>query len=228
MEKQLVKILFQDEHYIAVDKPSGLLVHPYKKETNEKENLMKLVKERTGHYLYPIHRIDRPVSGIVIFGLSSEATSKINSIWHNESTSKKYIALARGEVCEMIIDFPLNNDKKQKQDALTYISPLSLLPKATLLSAKISTGRKHQIRRHLSRRMHQVIGDTAHGKGKINQFYRDTYNLQRIFLHASKLEFVHPYNNQKISIFSPMPTELREVLTKIRNDLDLESLEKSI
>ncbi len=209
-----IPILFEDEHYIVVDKPSGLLIHPYKKETNERENLLKKVKEQTGHYLYPVHRLDRPVSGIVLFALTSEAGKKIKEIWHQESCVKEYTALARGyfDEDEGVMNFALTDEKGVKKEAITHYQVLKQFQKTALVKAQIKTGRHHQIRRHFSRRCHGLIGDTTHGKGRINQFFREHFNLHRIFLHANRLEFVHPYTKNKLTINCELPNDLAEVL----------------
>ncbi len=212
-----IDILYEDEHYIAVEKPSGLLIHPYKKETNEKENLLKSVKEQTGHYLYPLHRLDRPVSGIVIFALSSEAGSKLKEIWHKENFLKEYLTLARGYFDEDAgeMNFALSDDKGTKKEARTLYWKIKQFEKTCYLRVEIKTGRHHQIRRHFARRCHGIIGDTTHGKGRINQYFRETFNLNRIFLHAHRLEFTHPYTSERIFIKSELPGELQTVLNNL-------------
>lgn len=211
-----IKVLFQDEHFVIVSKPSGMLVHPYWKESNERECLLKYVRDQLKQYLYPFHRLDRATSGIVIFGLSKESTKKIQDIWHNEETEKYYKLLARG-VFESsgIFEFTLQNEKKVKQDAKTQFWPLLFDDNVTYLSARIFTGRKHQIRRHFARTAHHLIGDTTYGKGNINRYYRENYKLNRLFLHCSDINFIHPYTNQRINIHDPLPSELESVLTKL-------------
>lgn len=212
-----LNILYKDAALIAVEKPSGLLVHPYWKETNEKQNLMKQLKRQTAAWLYPVHRLDRPVSGIVIFGLVPEAVKEIQSRWHSEETKKVYKALVRGSHPEpMRFDFPLNNERKEPQEAITLARPLEIFEKATLMEVEIKTGRKHQIRRHFSRRCFQVIGDRMYGKKPTNDFYKERYGLERIFLHALKLEFPHPFENRQVKIKCPLPPDLAGPLSKMR------------
>lgn len=211
---KLVKILYQDDSLVIVDKPSGLLVHPYKEATNERENLMVTLRDMLDQWVYPVHRIDRPVSGIVVFGLSSEAVSKIKEFWGDKTiTQKEYLALVRGQVEEPgTFDFELSNERKVKQVAITHYQPLHRFEDSTLVKIQIETGRKHQIRRHFSRRMQCLIGDTTYGKGILNERYRNEFNLQRIFLHAWKLSFPHPFKDEVISITCPLPPELEDVL----------------
>jgi RluA family pseudouridine synthase len=226
-QSPVIEVLYQDEYFVIVNKPSGLLVHAYK-ECTDQINLMKLVRLQTGHYLYPLHRIDRPVSGIVIFGINKEASSKLKDQWHEDSTEKEYIVLVRGEILESgTFNFALSNDKKIKQDAVTHYTPIKNYGDwNTLLKVNIDTGRKHQIRRHFSRRCHQVIGDTAHGKGKINRFFREHYNLKRIFLHSHRFKFEHPITKVAIEINCPLPAQLESTLIQIEENLLIETNSK--
>lgn len=207
-------ILYQDEFILVVDKPSGLLVHPFKEASNERDNLMALMRDRLGQWVYPVHRIDRPVSGIVIFGFSGEVVSKIKEHWGDKTlTQKQYIALARGQITEPgCFDFELGNDKKVRQVAITNYRPLYNFDDTTLVQVSIETGRKHQIRRHFSRRMQCLVGDTAYGKGILNERYRQDYNLHRIFLHAWKLTLNHPITGKQMTFTCPLRTELLETL----------------
>lgn len=211
-----IEVLYQDDHYIVVNKPSGMLVHPYKSQSNERTHLMKYVKEQTGHYLYPIHRIDRPVSGIVIFALSSEAAGALQKIWSSEKVVKEYLCLARRQIKEAgTYTFELSNDKGVKQHAITHYWPLDVFDDCTFLKVKIETGRRHQIRRHFSRRCYNLVGDTKYGKGDINRRFRSEYNLHRIFLHAAKTIFEHPFTGKLVEILCPMPDELGSVIQKL-------------
>lgn len=218
--EQNIEILFQDDYFVAVNKPSHLLVHAYS-ECPDSFNLMQMVRDQIGHYLYPLHRLDRPVSGIVIFALQKEAAGKLKEIWNTEKVRKEYLALVRRRIEEPgTFNFDLSNDQKVKQTAITHYSPLEYFGQwNTLVRVSIETGRKHQIRRHFSRRCHQVIGDSAHGKGKINRYFREHYGLSRIFLHGHFFSFHHPITGQQIEINCPLPGELEHVLELLRRQV---------
>lgn len=212
------EILFENNHYIAANKPSGLFVHPYKAESNIRECLLKEVRDYVGEYVYPIHRLDRPVSGVVLFAKKSEAVSPLKDTWHSDNVIKKYTALVKGVLSESgQIDFSLQNEQKVKQECLTLYKPIEVFEYNTLLEVEIKTGRRHQIRRHLSRSMHQIIGDTAHGKGKVNKLFRDQYKLNRIFLHAHYLKFKEPFSGEDIEINCQLPNELTQVIEMLRD-----------
>jgi len=219
----MIRILYESENFIAAEKPSGLLVHAYKKETNERDHLLRRLRDQTGHYLYPIHRIDRPVSGIVLFGLTPSIVREAKEVWHSATTIKTYIALVKGQITtEGCFDFALNNDYKQKQTALTRFEPIQCFRETTLVKVWIETGRKHQIRRHFSRRCSNIIGDTKYGQGKWNRLFRDQFLLNRIFLHATHLKLSLPLSNEELDIDSPLPEELERVLENITQSEKIE------
>lgn len=209
-----IEILYQDENLIIVDKPSWLIVHPFKRFHHERTNLMKLVRDRLDQYVYPIHRLDRQVSGPIIFGLNSNAVKEIQAEWHSEQTKKEYLTLCKGQLeGNGQFNFPLR-DKKFKKKSLTLYRVLANLDDSTLARVEIKTGRRHQIRRHFSRRMHNIVGDRRYGHKDLNDHYLSEYGLERIFLHAFKLRLHNPWTKKIIEVKSPLPSELRSVLQK--------------
>jgi 23S rRNA-/tRNA-specific pseudouridylate synthase len=171
-------------------------------------------------YLYPIHRLDRPVSGPVIFGLSKMATRVIKEKWNSDEVVKKYLTLCRGQLEEEgRWDFSLKNEKRFYQPALTLYRPLDFfqVPElaCTLVEVQIKTGRRHQIRRHFSRRFYNLLGDTRYGKGAENLIYRTLYHLERIFLHCHYLKLPHPIENRWIEVEVPLAPDLQKVIDKI-------------
>ena len=218
----MVKKLFihyQDENYVVVEKPSGILVHPFKAESNDRITLLSLLRDQISQYVYPIHRLDRPVSGPVVFGLQSEAVSKIQKIWHSDKVEKKYQALVKGKFIEKgEFSFALKNENQVEQNARTKYSPIQSFYLAdlesdfTYVDIDIFTGRKHQIRRHFSRRCSNIVCDTKYGRGKINHYFRDHFSVDRIFLHCSQLNLVNPFTNQAINVKSDLPNSLSNCL----------------
>ncbi|MEX1099558.1 MAG: pseudouridine synthase, partial [Bacteriovoracaceae bacterium] len=149
--------------------------------------------------------------------LSPEATAKLQRNWHSNETTKLYLALTRERQEESLsFSFPLKNEKKKLQEALTLATPLEVYERSTLMEVEIKTGRKHQIRRHFARNAMHIIGDRMYGKGGINNLYRERYGVQRIFLHAHKLAFIHPFNGEKLELDCPLPPDLRIALEKLR------------
>lgn len=212
-----IEILFEDENYIAVNKPAPLLVH---KTPGDKDhfNLMNYIKKQTGHYLYPIHRLDKQVSGAIIFGLNQNAVRKIKDIWHTDLVKKEYIGLVKGLIERGDkFTFSLNDKNKVLKEAITIYNPIRSYQDSTLVDIEIQTGRYHQIRRHFSRRMQHIIGDRKYGKKPINDQYRDSYGLQRVFLHSKRLSFENPFTHEKLVINAPLTHDLKEVLNKMES-----------
>lgn len=220
-----IEVLYRDEHFIAVNKPAGILVHPLKEKDPEKKNLLKLVKWQQRAYLYPIHRLDRPVSGIVIFALSSKAASQLKEVWHDDQFVKEYLLLCKGVTPEKgEFNKPLTDEKGIKREASTSFERIEAFsPRFSYCKAQIQTGRNHQIRRHFAHFCFSLVGDTQHGKGRINQEFRDRFNLHRIFLHAHYLAFKHPVTNVYTEIKAPLPELLRNCLEGLRKSVFFES-----
>ena len=211
-----IPILFQDEHKIIVEKPSGLLVHRSSK-SSDKRFLLQELRNQLGQHLYPVHRLDRGVSGVMVFGLSSEAVPSLQDSLTRGS--KDYLALVMGRVDSPFrVDRELTNEQGLAQPALSEVEPLEVYSKTSLVRVRITTGRHHQIRRHLSSEAHAILGDTTHGKGRINAFFREELGLNRIFLHAWKLRL----GEQEWE--SSLPQGLEDVLMRLRH---LEQNQKS-
>lgn len=211
-----IDILYEDENYIAVNKPAPLLVH---RTQGDKDtfNLMKYIKEQTGHYLYPIHRLDKQVSGAIVFGLNQSAVRKIKDIWHTDLVKKEYIGLVKGQIDRGDkFTFPLNDKNKVLKEAITIYNPITIYKNSTLVDIEIKTGRYHQIRRHFSRTMQHIIGDRKYGKRPLNDEYRDSFELKRVFLHSKKLSFENPFTHKKIIVEAPLTDDLQIVLNKMQ------------
>ena len=218
-----IEILYQDDNFIAVNKPSGVIVHPWS-ECADKVSLMGLVKEITGRWVYPVHRLDRPVSGVIVFAFSSEFAKTLKESLESQQTEKIYFGLCKGVVKEpRIIHYPLKNQSKtKKQEASTAFWPIISNEFSSFVKFRILTGRYHQIRRHCSAMSHQLIGDTKYGKGKINRYYREHFELNRLFLHCSGLRLLLP-GYDLLAFSAPLPDELKLVLERLSFSLPVES-----
>ena len=211
-----IEVLYEDEYYIAVNKPAPMLTHPTQEDRKEKVNLLFALRDQINLKLYPIHRLDRQTSGVIIFAKIPKAVTLIKLIWNTDLVKKEYIALVKG-----IIDrggkfeFPLKNENRKIQEAITNYNPIKIYKDVSLVDVEIRTGRRHQIRRHFGRRMQHIIGDRRYGKKIHNNYYLEEYGLNRLFLHAHRLTFEHPYLLQKIVINAPLMDDLQLVLNKL-------------
>ena len=229
-----IEILYQDDYLVAINKPSGLLVH--RSEIDKRETLfaLQLTRDLIDQRVYPIHRLDRPTSGVLVFALSSEVAKLMSEQFINQKVQKSYLAMVRGYAPEeMTIDYALKeildkfadkhaNKDKAPQEAISQIKRLATveLPFASgrysqsrysLVELKPKTGRKHQLRRHMSHIRHPIIGDTNHGDGKQNKAALEHLKLDRLALHAQSIEFQHPISHSNIKISAPMDDSLLHV-----------------
>ena len=206
-------ILLQDEHLVAIHKPPGLLMHrsPISRDT---VFVLQTLRDQIGQRVYPVHRLDRATSGVLLFGLSPEAAQKVVQQFEARTVEKEYRALARGWVDDVgVIDHPVADEEGNNipQEAVTDYRCLQRgeLPfevdryptsRYSLVSVSPRTGRRQQIRRHFKHISHHLIGDTTHGNGKHNRFFREQFGIHRLMLTSQVLAFDHPYTNQRIRL----------------------------
>ncbi|MFT6081721.1 MAG: tRNA pseudouridine65 synthase [Planctomycetota bacterium] len=214
-------VLLQDEDFIAVSKPSGLLVHR-DKHYPEAHAALQIVRDQVGQYVYPFHRLDRATSGILMFGLSSESAAALQKCLSAPDAHKDYLALMRypGSNKELgaswTMDRPLTDDKDIARECRSDFQVIETFSRCALVQCRIFTGRYHQIRRHANHAGRHVIGDTTHGKGRINATFRKLYGLERLFLHLRRVEMAHPTSGERFVLEDPMPEELTQVLGRLR------------
>jgi len=231
----MLPILYQDEHIVVIDKPSGLLVHRSMIDKHETRFALQMTRDQIGQYVYPVHRLDKPTSGVLVMALSSEIAALLSKQFTEKAVTKKYIALVRGyTVSEGCIDYALKEqfdkmtDKKAQQDkaaqeAITHYKTLwqGEVPIAvgryptsrySLLSLTPETGRKHQLRRHMKHIFHPIVGDTTHGDGKHNTMFRDRFSLERLLLVAKELSFEHPVTGELMQLSASMGEAFENIL----------------
>lgn len=209
-------ILFQDAHYVAIDKPAGLLVHrsPI---SRDRVFALQTLRDQIGRRVYPVHRLDRATSGVLVFGLTAEAARRLVAQFERHEVGKRYLAVARGWVDEAgLIDHPVADDEGNAvaQPARTHYRRLAgvELPFAvdryptsrySLVDVTPETGRRQQIRKHFKHISHHLIGDTTHGNGRHNRFFREQFGIQRLLLMAQRLSFTHPFHDRPVDIHAP-------------------------
>jgi tRNA pseudouridine65 synthase len=233
----ILEIVFQDEHFVAINKPTHLLVHASIIDRHEKRNAKTLLENQLGKPVYNIHRLDKPTSGIMIFAFHPEAAKKGVESFTQTDNKKAYLAVVRGFTDQSgIIDTPLAPvaDKllkaKKKQgtstkNAITQYRTLAKYEMAvtisrystsrySLLEVHPKTGRMHQIRRHLKHIRHPIIGDTKYGDHNHNRYFRETLDCQRLLLAAAELMFFHPYTKSPVTITARLDSEFARLIQK--------------
>ncbi len=205
-----------------MDKPHGIHVHPPEDERfriSKAENGLAILRDQLGKYIYPVHRLDRSTSGVLLYALSSEAAGELGKLFQAREIRKTYFSVVRGEaLTEGVIDSPLAEEGKEAVDARTNFTRVGFveLPwksarfetsRYSLLRVNPETGRYHQIRRHLRRVNHPLIGDTVHGDGVHNRHWREVIGRHYLFLKCYSLEFKNPFTGLDIRITSRWNSE---------------------
>ncbi|ASJ98597.1 tRNA pseudouridine(65) synthase TruC [Shewanella marisflavi] len=229
-----IEILYEDEDLVVIHKPAGLLVHRSYLARREKYFAMQMTRDMVGCHVFPVHRLDRPTSGVLLFAKSSEMANQLCEQFATKSVEKHYLALVRGNMHTAgLLDYPLKQEldelgdkdvdpNKAAQEAQTSYRPLlnSEIPypsgryassRYALVHLTPHTGRKHQLRRHMAHLRHPIIGDTTHGDGKQNRFMREHSGINRLWLIAKKLAFNHPRTGERISVETELETEWLEL-----------------
>lgn len=219
-------IIYEDKDIIVVNKAKGMVVHPGNgnKEGTLVNAIMAYAKDLSGigGELRPgiVHRIDKDTSGLIIIAKNDEAHKNLSEQIKNHQITKIYTALVRGNIAEddATIDMPIGRDKndrkkmsvtKDGKEAVTHFKVLKRYGEYTLLRVKIDTGRTHQIRVHMAKIGHPVVGDEVYSNGK-NEF-----NVHGQMLHSTYLKFKHPITGKELELEAPLPKYFQDVLNKL-------------
>jgi tRNA pseudouridine65 synthase len=239
LRELILPILYIDEHLVIINKPPGILIHPTNIDSKESVSVMKALRNQLDRWVWPVHRLDKPTSGILMFALDKESAKSLSDLFFNRRVKKKYKSVVRGITSiEETINYPLKDipDKKSGkksggQDTLREaVTSYNLLFSAELpfkvgpyetsrysyLEIIPQTGRQRQIRRHLKHIFHPIIGDTTHGDGKHNRFFRDHFNCYRLLLHASEMQFNHPVTQKNLHIKAPLDQQFSDVIKQLQ------------
>ncbi|MEM9549429.1 MAG: pseudouridine synthase [Bacteroidota bacterium] len=217
------EILFQDADLIAINKPPGYLVHRSSIARNATQIVLQELRDQLGQRIYPVHRLDRKTSGVLLFSLHADFVKPLGQLFEKKQIQKEYMAIVRGWTeAEGIIDYELTNDRGKKQDAVTrYQTKRHFeidLPFGKFMTSRYSevklmpeTGRMHQLRKHMSHIFHPILGDRPHGCNKQNRLWKYKFDMDTMMLHALRLSFKHPETNQIIEIEAPFFDEYQRV-----------------
>ena len=186
--KAFLPILYRDERFLVVDKPGGILVHRTRA-SRDRVFLVQAVRAQVGRLVHPGHRLDRAASGAIAFATDRSHVAALQEALQAPATRKEYVVLCRGETpVSFTSGRALTSERGVRQEARTEFERIGIVRGFSLLRARLRTGRRHQIRRHLAHLGHQIVGDTKYGKGGINRWLRAEFELPRLFLHATRLE----------------------------------------
>ena len=235
----MLEILYQDEVLVAVNKPAGMLVHRSWLDRHETQFVMQTLRDQIGQLVYPIHRLDRPTSGVLLFALNSEIANLLCLQFEQKQIEKQYLAVVRGYMTgNGEIDYPLkvqldkiadkfSQPDKAPQSAVTFYEGLQTVEmpygvgryatsRYSLVRLIPQTGRKHQLRRHMKHIFHPILGDTQYGDLHQNRALMEHTGCTRLLLHAEKLTFVHPLTQRPMTIQAGLDAQWQNLVQTFR------------
>jgi 23S rRNA pseudouridine955/2504/2580 synthase len=231
LDLSTLKVLFEDEWLLAMDKPSGMAVHTGSGITGG--TAVDVVRAYLGPQAVrnefeasPAHRLDRDTSGVLVVAKRRPAMVHFTEVFTHHQAKKRYVVLVKGKMPQLkgVIDLALAEHQQTAesrarrgvnlQEARTRWQVVRQNDHVALLTCVIETGRTHQIRRHFAAIGHPVVGDAKHGDFGFNREAKARWGLKRLFLHAERLEFPHPKDRRTVVVEAPLPDELTQVLSR--------------
>ncbi len=208
--KMKLNIIYEDDAILALNKPSGISVHPGK--NTNKPSLIEGLKyhgEKFGFEPFLVHRLDKETSGVLIVAKNRNIARELSELISSRDVEKYYVTLAFGKISKMKID-----DSIDGQEAISIITPTKVYKTpfgdVTLVRVKIETGRKHQIRIHLASKGFPIVCDNDYGDFRLNREFTKRYGLKRQFLHCESMIF--SFGGKQYDIHAPLSDDLSNVL----------------
>ncbi|HSF57721.1 MAG TPA: RluA family pseudouridine synthase [Candidatus Binatia bacterium] len=209
-----VKVIFEDDEIIVINKPAGIAVHEGKAVLKRNSLLGMLEARYRPRGIVPklVHRLDKDTSGVLVVAKNDAVAKQLEDFFASGKVEKNYLCLLVGRLQQNqgTIDLPLPGRAAQAVRALTHFRVVKRFSETTLVQANIATGRMHQIRLHFAHYGHPVVMDDQHGDFSFNKRLRKQWRLRRQFLHASTLAM--PYRGKKHSWTAPLPADLASTL----------------
>ena len=214
----MIRVLFEDGDVLAVDKPEGVV------SISEAGagGLPELLKDHYPGKLFPVHRLDRGASGVIVFAKSADAHRHLNGQFDRREVRKAYLALVHGAVVASrgTINAPIREfgsgrmgvDPRRGKPSSTEWKVAERFPSATLLRVQPATGRRHQVRVHLYHIGHPIVGDLKYGDKALQE------RFPRLMLHALEIEFAPPSSAGRVTVEAPVPPSFEEVLRGLRKE----------
>lgn len=235
-------VLYRDEVLLVVHKPAGLLVHRSPIDRHETEFALQYARAlNNGNHVYPVHRLDRPTSGVLVFARDPATARKLGQAMMAGDVSKTYRAMVRGwPAARGLIDHPLREEPEDRRlkgveqpirEARTRFRTVATteIPVAieryptsryALVELYPETGRKHQLRRHMKHISHPIIGDANHGRGRHNRYFAERFGEGRLMLAATRIEFAHPVSGEPVVIDADPEPSFQQVTSVFSADGD--------
>jgi 23S rRNA pseudouridine955/2504/2580 synthase len=225
-------VLFEDEHLLAIAKPSGVAVHGGSGVAFGVIEQLRRARP-AAKFLELVHRLDKETSGVLLLAKKRSALLALQDQFRNRATDKRYAALVIGAwpANRKVIDVALHKtldaqgerhvhpvaaEHADGRRSITLVKVAKTFPAFTLLDVTLKTGRTHQIRVHLATEGHAIVGDPKYGDFALNrQMARGGHRFARMFLHARQLAFTHPASGERIDLSAPLPAECETLLAQL-------------
>lgn len=240
----MLPILYQDDWLVAINKPSGLLVHRSMLDAHAERFAVQMLRDQLGRHVHPTHRLDKGTSGVLLFALDRETAALVSHSFELREVIKTYCAVVRGHPPESgVIDHPLTRQFDASERRPTQATPAPAQPAVTayrrigvielpyrvdryptsryaLLELSPETGRRHQIRRHLKHISHPIIGDTTFGKGRHNRMFTELFGSNRMLLACTSLTLPHPHTRSTLHLRAPLTEDFFALAHRLGWDPD--------
>lgn len=231
-------VLYRDESLIAIHKPAGLLVHRSPLDFHEKRFALQILRDQIGQRVYPVHRLDKGTSGVLIFALDADTGRILSGQFERQEVGKSYLAVVRGwpaaegeidhALSRKVDDAEFHDERAQDlpQPAKTRFRSLArvelpyrvdVFPSSryALMELEPLTGRRHQIRRHLKHISHPIIGDATYGKGRHNRLFQELFGCHRLLLSCTAMTLRHPQGGRELRLAAPPAEDFSRVLSQL-------------
>ncbi len=222
-------IIYEDDYIICINKPNNIVVHHahHSRFVADEDSLLQLLYKQFEKKFYPIHRLDRRTSGIILLAKKTKYVSKFQTLFTENNIQKTYFGVVRGHAPTIkIIDSPVKGkDGKVYKDAETHLHTKNNIvldipvkpydsSRYSLVELHPKTGRLHQLRIHTLKISHPLIGDTKYGDKNHNVMFAENFNWSNLFLHAHSLKFKHPFSNEELHLIANFPSDWISLLEK--------------
>ena len=234
----MLSISHRDPYLVAVHKPAGLLVHRSQLDRAASEFALQMLRDQLGRRVYPVHRLDRGTSGVLLFAFDAEVAATLGARFMSHEVEKTYLAVVRGvpaasgcieHALTRRLDEPGRRTRRaagEPQPATTRFRRLDecelpcevdRYPSArySLLEVSPLHGRRHQIRRHLKHAAHPVIGDSTYGKGRHNRFFAQHFGCHRLLLACVRMRLRHPLDETPLELVAPPAADFADVAARL-------------
>jgi tRNA pseudouridine65 synthase len=233
-------ILHRDESILVLNKPAGTPMHASRILADQPATLLATAREAAGQMVFLVHRLDRPVSGVVVMACDRPAQVELGRQFESRQVSKCYLAVVRGwtepsgTISHALL--PPSDDRKAGSVARSAVTRFRSIARTevavpvppyqtsrySLLALFPETGRRHQLRRHMKHLGHPIIGDTTYGRGEHNRMFRDRLGSHRLLLHAWSLTLRHPVDGRGLRFQAPLDDGFSRVVGSLGWSRELE------